>query len=68
MLNTLQRHDVQQSLSKQFDVHAKAWEHTLWAALEGARLFLRKKASFVREEMQALASRCQEEISLAFAL
>ena len=67
MMSTLQRHDVQQLLSKQFAIHAKTWEHTLWTALEGVRLFLKKKASFVREEMQALAWRYQEDILLAFA-
>lgn len=67
MIQTLQRHDVQRLLNKQFEANTKAWIHTLSAALEGARLFLRKKASFVREEMQALAFRCQEDILLAFA-
>ncbi|PJA48335.1 MAG: hypothetical protein CO170_03065 [candidate division SR1 bacterium CG_4_9_14_3_um_filter_40_9] len=68
MIQILQRHDVQQVLNKQFEANSKTGTHILSAALEGVRLFLKKKASFVREEMQALANRCQEEIFLAFAI
>jgi hypothetical protein len=67
MINTLQRHDVQQCLDKQFEANSKIWSHTLSAALEGVRLFLKKKTSFVREEMQRLSGRYQDEISQALA-